>query len=131
MKRVMVDMSATLIHHGHIRLLKYAKQFGHIVVALTSDNEILKHKGYFPELEFDHRYEILYSIEYVDEIIESPWMITHEFLIDHNIDFLIHGHDNSNEVPPEKIKIIKRTEGISSSLIRERIIQNYILKKGK
>ena len=58
-------------------------------------------------------------------------MITHEFLIDHNIDFLIHGHDNSNEVPPEKIKIIKRTEGISSSLIRERIIQNYISKKGK
>ena len=26
MKRIMVDMSATLIHHGHIRLLRKAKK---------------------------------------------------------------------------------------------------------
>ena len=35
--RVMVDMSATLIHHGHIRLLKKAAEIGEVVVALTSD----------------------------------------------------------------------------------------------
>ncbi len=32
--RVMVDMSATLIHHGHIRLLKKAAEIGEVVVAL-------------------------------------------------------------------------------------------------
>lgn len=40
--RVMVDMSATLIHHGHIRLLKKAAEIGEVVVALTSDDEVKK-----------------------------------------------------------------------------------------
>ena len=44
MKRIMVDMSATLIHHGHIRLLKKASEFGEVVVGLTSDDEILSKK---------------------------------------------------------------------------------------
>ena len=39
--RIMVDMSATLIHHGHIRLLKKAAELGDVVVALTSDAEAL------------------------------------------------------------------------------------------
>ncbi|MBM4230175.1 MAG: cytidyltransferase, partial [Gammaproteobacteria bacterium] len=33
MKRVMVDMSATLIHHGHVRLLKKASEHGRVIVA--------------------------------------------------------------------------------------------------
>lgn len=36
--RVMVDMSATLLHHGHIRLLKKAHEIGQVVVALTTDD---------------------------------------------------------------------------------------------
>ena len=32
-KRIMVDMSATLIHHGHIRLLKKASELGEVIVA--------------------------------------------------------------------------------------------------
>ena len=50
-------MSATLIHHGHIRLLaKASARQG--VVALTSDSEIIK-KGYIPEISFEGRKEIL------------------------------------------------------------------------
>ena len=60
--RVMVDMSATLIHHGHIRLLKKAAEIGDVVVALTSDEEVKRTKGYVPELNFDERKEILESI---------------------------------------------------------------------
>ena len=43
--RIMVDMSATLIHHGHIRLLKKAAALGDVVVALTSDDEVRTKKG--------------------------------------------------------------------------------------
>ena len=55
----MVDMSLTLIHHGHIRLLKNAKKYGYVIVALTKDEEIKSKKGYVPELNFDERKEIL------------------------------------------------------------------------
>ena len=36
-KNVLVDLSATLLHHGHIRLLKKASKYGNVIVALTSD----------------------------------------------------------------------------------------------
>ena len=49
--RIMVDMSATLIHHGHIRILKKAKELGTVIVALTTDEEILKKKGYSPVIQ--------------------------------------------------------------------------------
>ena len=60
-KRIMVDMSATIIHHGHIRLLKKAAKYGDVVVGLTTDDEIISKKGYQPELSFKHRKEIYKS----------------------------------------------------------------------
>jgi glycerol-3-phosphate cytidylyltransferase len=123
MTRVMVDMSFTLIHHGHIRLLKKAKDHGDVVVALTTDDEIRMKKGYDPELNYESRYEILQAIKYVDEIVPSPWLINEAFLDMHNVDLLLHGHDNSNPISPERLLILPRTEGISSSILRSRIFK--------
>ena len=72
-KTILVDMSATIIHHGHIRLLKEASKRGEVIVALTSDEEIIQHKGYEPELSYEFRKEILESIIYVNKVIKSPW----------------------------------------------------------
>ena len=124
--RIMVDMSATLIHHGHVRLLHKAAQFGDVVVALTSDEEVKKKKGYTPELTFDERREILLAMRDVKEVVSCPWLITNEFLEQHHCDFLVHGADNSNQIPPEKLKIFPRTEGISSSLLRERVLDSLM-----
>ena len=53
MKKILVDMTASIIHHGHVRLLKKASKFGKVYVALTTDKEVKKHKGYFPELKYN------------------------------------------------------------------------------
>ena len=129
MKRIMVDMSATLLHHGHIRLLKKAKEFGYVIVALTTDEEIIKCKGYKSELSFDERREILESIKYVDEVVQSQWQLDEKFLDLHKVDFLVHGHDNNNLVDKSRLKIFPRTDGISSTILRERILQ--VLLKNK
>ena len=50
-KNIMVDMSATLLHHGHIRLLKKASKLGHVIVALTSDEEIKKRKRFSMQIK--------------------------------------------------------------------------------
>lgn len=118
----MVDMSATLIHHGHIRLLKAAKQLGTVVVALTTDEEIRKKKGYDPELNFAERKEILEAIRYVDEVVPCNWLIEMDLLEQHRIDLLVHGHDNTNQLPKDKLLILPRTEGISSSDLRQRVV---------
>lgn len=123
MKIVLVDMSATIIHHGHIRLLKKASKIGSVIIALTIDEEILKYKGYYPELEFQERKEILESIKYVDKVIPSPWKLDLDFFINTGADFLIHGDDNKNDIPKKYLKLYKRTEGISSSIIRDKVMK--------
>ena len=120
MKRIMVDMSATILHNGHINLLKAASELGDVVVALTTDDEILKNKGYFPELNFSQRKTILESIKYVSEVIPSKWLISPEFLIENKIDFLVHGDDNSNNLHSSQLVVLPRTLGVSSSEIRKR-----------
>ena len=121
-KRIMVDMSATLIHHGHVRLLKKASELGEVIVALTSDESILQHKGYTPELNFSQRKEILESIKFVGKVVESPWIITENFLNVHAANYLVHGNDNKNPIPEERLILFPRTEGISSEIIRGKVV---------
>jgi len=123
-KRIMVDMSATLIHHGHIRILKAAKELGTVVVALTTDEEIIAKKGYEPELNFEERREILEAIKYVDEVVPSPWLLDESFLNLHKIDLLVHGHDNSNPIDSKRLLILPRTKGVSSNLLRSRLLKS-------
>ena len=120
MKRILVDMSLTSLHHGHIRLLRQASLLGHVVVALCSDGEILKAKGFLPLLSFEHRKEIALAIRYVEEVIECEWLIDEAYLDRHNIDLLVHGDDNVNPVPPERLVIFPRTDGISSTALSNR-----------
>lgn len=117
-KRIMVDMSATLIHHGHIRILKKASEYGSVIVGLTEDKEIIDVKKYQPELSFEYRKEILSSIKYVTEVVKTPWAINEEILDNYKIDLLVHGDDNSNLIDDNRLKVLPRTTGVSSSKIR-------------
>tara|TARA_B110000091_G_C13499686_1_gene343805 strand:+ start:72 stop:263 length:192 start_codon:yes stop_codon:yes gene_type:complete len=60
--RILVDMSLTILHHGHIRLLKQASELGYVIVALCTDEEIFKVKGFKPLLSFENRKEIALAI---------------------------------------------------------------------
>lgn len=129
--RIMVDMSATILHHGHTRLLKHAKDLGYVIVALTTDDEIYKKKGYYPELIYEYRKELLESIRYVDEVVPSEWELTQRFLDSHKVDFLLHGSDNSNSIDLDKLLIYPRTEHVSSSEIRQKAHEIYVKSKSK
>ncbi len=136
-KRIMVDMSATIIHHGHVKLLKKASKHGTVVVGLTTDEEVLAKKGYQPELDFKHRKEILEAIKYVNEVVAVPWALDDEVLEKYNIDLLVHGDDNSNNIKKEKLLIFPRTKGVCSSdirkksaLIAHKIKRNILLNPG-
>ena len=119
-KRVLVDMSCTLLHHGHVRLLKKASKLGKVIVGLTTDDQIVSNKGYAPELLFHQREEILLAIKYVSEVIPSNWLIDDEFILKNQIDILVHGDDNINNITACEVAIFPRTQGISSSAFREK-----------
>lgn len=118
-------MSASIIHHGHIRLLKKASKFGEVIVGLTLDKDLKKFKNINPEIKFRNREEILKSIKYVKKVIPSSFILNERFLIKHNIDLVVNGSDYKNR----KFKInsiyFNRTKNISSSKIREMAAKNY------
>ena len=123
-KNIMVDMSATLIHHGHIRLLKKSSKLGRVIVGLTTDDEIQARKGYKPEIPYEYRKEMLEAFKYVDKVVPTPWLINEAILSKYNIDLLVHGSDHSNDIPNNKLKLFPRTKNISSSGIRDVILDS-------
>ncbi|MBS1995597.1 MAG: aminotransferase class V-fold PLP-dependent enzyme [Cyanobacteria bacterium SZAS LIN-2] len=128
MKRIFVDMSVCLLHQGHVRLLQQAKELGgHVVVILTSDEEVLKYKGYPPELSFAERKEVLLGLKYVDEVIEGPWLIEDDFLVKHGADCLVHSGPNFNNVSNVELVSLERTEGVSSEEMRQRAVSSIVI----
>jgi glycerol-3-phosphate cytidylyltransferase len=119
-KKVMVDLSATIIHHGHVRLLKKASRYGNVIVGLTADKEIIKHKKYKPELKYEFRKEILNELKCVSKVVPSNFLITQKFLNKHKIDILISGGDYKNRKFKTKTINFDRTKNISSTLIRKK-----------
>lgn len=119
-KKIMLDMSSTLIHHGHIRLIKKARKYGDIIIGLTTDKQIKKFKGYLPELSYRFRREILLEIRGVKKVVPSDWLITQKFLDKHKIDTLVSGSDYKKRKFKTKTINFNRTKSISSTMLRKK-----------
>lgn len=132
-KRILVDMSVTILHYGHIRLLKKAAAHGDVIVGLSSDKDIKKYKGYIPELNYAQRKEIVGSIQYVKEVVKVNFNVSEEDLKKNKIDLLIHGNDLKNIIDKKKVKILKRTKNISSTEMRKKsyLIYKFLNKNEK
>jgi len=68
MKTIMVSGGFDPIHVGHLDLLKDAAVYGKVIVALNSDDWLIRKKGY-TFMPWDDRREILESINYVDSVV--------------------------------------------------------------
>lgn len=44
MNTVYVGMTADVIHHGHIAIIKAASQYGGVIIGLLTDEAIAEHK---------------------------------------------------------------------------------------
>lgn len=103
------------------------------IVCSDEDTTRLKGKTLMNEAE---RAEQVLHCRYVDQVVvRSPWVLTQEFLDEHQIDFVVHGEDNSYDDAGNdayafvkaqgKYKTIKRTDGISTTDLIIRILKDY------
>merc|ERR1712131_62124 len=138
--RIYADGIYDLFHAGHARQLMQCKNLFenvHLIVGCCSDEMTHRLKGKTVNTEWE-RYENLSHCRYVDEIIkDAPWVLTHEFLNKHHIDFVAHDeapYTTGNSTDGDIYKWIKdldrfcatqRTEGVSTSDLITRIIKNY------
>ena len=65
-------------------------------------------------MQYEYRKEVLKTITFVKEVVPTLWLVTEDVLAKYDIDLLVHGHDNSNDIPQEKLLIFPRKAGISS-----------------
>lgn len=122
-----------MFHIGHLNILKQAKALcDYLIVGVSTDENVLKYKGKLPEIPFEQRSKIVEAIRYVDKVVPQTNMDKYKAWKELHFNVLFHGDDwkNSemyNEII-EKFKnvnvdvvFLKHTEGISSTIIKERL----------
>jgi choline-phosphate cytidylyltransferase len=136
--RIYADGVFDLFHIGHMRALQQAKTAFpdvHLVVGVTGNKETHKRKG-LTVLSARERAESVRHCKWVDEVIEDcPWIVTAEFLLKHNIDYVAHddlpyGADEGDDIyGPIKERgmflVTQRTEGLSTTGIITKIVRDY------
>lgn len=126
MKRVLTYGTFDLLHYGHIRLLKRAKELGdYLIVALSTDefNELKNKAAYH---NYETRKMMLEAIRYVDLVIpEENWEQKKDDVINYHVDVVVMGSDWKDSPRFDYLKeycevvYLDRTEGISTSQIKE------------
>ena len=60
-----------LFHAGHVAFLKRCADFGHVTVALNTDEFIADYKGKAPIMSYQERLDVLLACRYVDRVIPN------------------------------------------------------------
>ncbi len=128
MKRVLTYGTFDLLHYGHIRLLKRAKELGdYLIVAISTDefNEIKQKKAYH---NFETRKEMLEAVRYVDLVIpEESWEQKQNDIEMYKVDTVVMGSDWAGNEHFEALKefcdvvYLDRTEGVSTTQIKKEL----------
>lgn len=125
MKNIFTNGCFDILHRGHVELLKYCKELGHVTVGLNGDESVKILKGeqrpYFNE---NDRKFVLESLKYVDKVIifneETPYNLIKQI----KPDMVVKGGDYKKEdvVGNEitEVRIFKLIDGYSTTSILEK-----------
>ena len=92
MKTVYIAISADILHHGHINLIKKASEYGNLIVGVLTDEAVATYKR-FPVLDYDQRTFIIKNIEGVCEVVPQNTLDYTENLRKYKPDYVLHGDD--------------------------------------
>ncbi|TFK48288.1 hypothetical protein OE88DRAFT_1664781 [Heliocybe sulcata] len=136
--RVYADGVYDIFHFGHALQLRQAKlsfPSVHLLVGVCSDELVASHKSK-SVMSHAERLESVRHCRWVDQVVPgAPWVITPEFLEEHEIDYVAHDEEPyayaSGGDVYETVKRLgkfiptRRTPGISTSALLERIVAGY------
>ena len=92
MKSVYIAISADILHHGHINLIKKASEFGKLIVGVLTDEAVATYKR-FPVIDYNQRKFIIENIEGVDNVVPQNTLDYTENLKKYKPNYVFHGDD--------------------------------------
>lgn len=124
-----------MFHIGHLNLLRRAKELCDYLIVGVSTDELVQHeKNKTPIIPFEDRCEIIGSIKYVDEVVAQvdKDKLGAYFRLDKRFKKMFVGSDwkgspqweqYEKDFEPYGVEIVylPHTEGISSSILREKL----------
>lgn len=126
MKRVLTYGTFDLLHYGHIRILKRAKELGDYLVVALSTDEFNATKGKKAYHSYETRKKMLEAIRYVDLVIpENNWEQKIQDIKDYKIDVVVMGDDWAGSDKFDYLKdycevvFLERTPGVSTTMIKQ------------
>ena len=125
MKRILTYGTFDLLHYGHIRILKRAKELGDYLVVALSTDEFNAIKGKRAYHSYETRKKMLEAIRYVDLVIpEDNWEQKVQDIKDYKIDVVVMGSDWAGSDKFDYLKeycevvYLDRTPNVSTSQIK-------------
>lgn len=122
-----------MFHIGHLNILRRAKEkCDYLIVGVSTDECVESYKHKTPIIPYEHRAAIVEAIKYVDEVVPQTTMDKMEFLKQRHFDVMFHGdewkgtelynrYEKEFAIYGARIEYLTHTEGISSSMLREKI----------
>jgi glycerol-3-phosphate cytidylyltransferase len=124
---VMTFGTYDILHYGHVRILKRARELGNqLIVGVSSDDLNFSKKGRFPVYSQKERMAIISSIRYVDDVfIEESLELKRQYLIQHKADILVMGDDWAGRFDEFsdicQVVYLPRTPSISTTSVIETV----------
>ena len=131
--RIYTKVVADLFHHGHVSLLRTARELGtHLTVCVVPDERVALAKRR-PIMTTGERAAVVAACRYVDAVItDGPRVITLAFMRDNDFSVYAFGaRDEAEyavkladcaELPETMLRRLPYTSGVSSTEIRRRVL---------
>lgn len=125
-----------MFHIGHLNLFKRIKDnFDKLVVGVHNDEDVATYKNK-PTIPYKDRLEIVKSCKYVDAVYENADLVVTDSLLDKlSADYVVAGREKEEyikkyyQVSPDRLHLIERTQGVSTSSIKTQLKPAFSIGK--
>jgi len=138
MNQIIVYTSGTfdLFHSNHLKMIKYARGLGDVLIVGVSTDELVSSYKKPPIIPFEERIQIIEALRYPDIVIPQHTLDHTDTVKNLHINVFVVGDDWSGkydflETLGVKVFYFPYGKGVSSSNVKEQIYTNYLRMKNR
>ncbi|MCU0472921.1 MAG: adenylyltransferase/cytidyltransferase family protein [Bacteroidales bacterium] len=138
MQQIIVYTSGTfdLFHSNHLKMIKYARGLGDVLIVGVSTDELVSSYKKPPIIPFEERIQIVEALKYPDIVIPQHSLDHTDIVRKLHINVFVVGDDWTGKYDyledlGVKVFYFPYGKGVSSSNVKQQILTNYMKIKGR